>query len=67
MSASTNDSGPDTEAGNRDTHPIISVLHTASLRRVLLAFFIFNTMEWATWIAILVWVSTLAVLARRAL
>ena len=43
------------KTGSRDTHPVISVLHTASLRRVLLAFFIFNTMEWGTWIAILVW------------
>ena len=32
-----------------------AVLRTPSLRRVLLAFFIFNTTEWATWVAILVW------------
>jgi MFS family permease len=46
---------PDAERRGQDTHPVIAVLCTPALRRVLLAFFIFNTMEWATWIAILVW------------
>jgi MFS family permease len=36
-------------------HPLVAVLRSASLRRVLLAFFVFNTTETATWIAILVW------------
>ncbi len=31
------------------------MLQSGSLRRVLLAFFVFNTTEWATWVAILVW------------
>ena len=36
-------------------HPLVAVVRSSSLRRVLLAFFVFNTTEWATWIAILVW------------
>ena len=36
-------------------HPLVAVLRSSSLRRVLLAFFVFNTTETATWIAILVW------------
>ena len=41
---------------SRSAHPMAAVLRTPALRRVLLAFFIFNTTEWATWIAILGWV-----------
>lgn len=55
MSASTSDPQPKGDPDVRDLHPVIAVLRTSSLRRVLLAFFLFNTMEWATWIAILVW------------
>lgn len=55
MSTSTNDPEPRGETDAPDLHPVAAVLRTSSLRRVLLAFFIFNTMEWATWIAILVW------------
>jgi MFS family permease len=36
-------------------HPLGAVLRSSSLRRVLLAFFVFKTTETATWIAILVW------------
>ena len=46
---------PQRRSAHRATHPLVAVLRTSSLRRVLLAFFIFNTSEWATWIAILVW------------
>ena len=53
MTAPMNDPAPD-EVGD-DAHPVRAVLRAPALRRVLLAFFIFNTMEWATWIAILVW------------
>lgn len=55
MSRSTNGPGSDPEMGEPETHPVVAVLRAPALRRVLLAFFIFNTMEWATWIAILVW------------
>ena len=36
-------------------HSAIAILNTSALRRVLAAYFIFGTAEWATWIAILVW------------
>jgi len=36
-------------------HPLVAVVRSSSLRRVLLAFFVFKTTETATWIAILVW------------
>ena len=35
--------------------PLRETLHSAVLRRVLVAFFLFNTGEWAIWIAGLVW------------
>jgi MFS family permease len=53
VTASMNEPAPD--EGEQDAHPVRAVLRAPALRRVLLAFFIFNTMEWATWIAILVW------------
>jgi MFS family permease len=39
--------------GRRDV--ILRALRNRQLRRVLLAFLIFNIAEWATWIAVLVW------------
>ena len=55
MSASIDEPGTDGHDGRRAAHPLIAVLRLPALRRVLLAYFLFNTMEWATWIAILVW------------
>ena len=36
-------------------HVVVAVLRSGALRRVLLAFFLFNTAELATWVALLVW------------
>lgn len=44
----------DLTSDNSD-HSATAVLRTPALRRVLSAYFIFGTSEWATWIAILVW------------
>ncbi len=46
---------PDSERRAGHRHPVAAVLATPALLRVLLAYFIFSTTEWATWIAILVW------------
>ncbi len=49
----------DPAAANRpsreDAHSAMAVLRTPALLRVIAAFFIFGTAEWATWIAMLVW------------
>lgn len=52
-----NANGPSRPRGRHagPRHPLVAVLQSGSLRRVLLAFFVFNTTEWATWVAILVW------------
>jgi MFS family permease len=52
-----NANGPSRPRGRHagPRHPLVAVLQSRSLRRVLLAFFVFNAAETATWIAILVW------------
>ena len=53
----------DTESGSRraarharrSSHPVVQVLRSPALRRVLLACLVFDTTELATWVAILVW------------
>jgi MFS family permease len=42
-------------AVTEESHSAVAVLRTPALRRVLIAFFIFGTSEWATVIAIMVW------------
>ncbi|WP_299443214.1 cyclic nucleotide-binding domain-containing protein [uncultured Phycicoccus sp.] len=37
------------------TEVLLGVLRNPRLRRVLIAFLLFNIVEWATWIAVLVW------------
>jgi MFS family permease len=52
------DSSAEVPAGRRHAdppHPLVTVLVNRSLRRALLAFFVFDCAEWSTWIAILVW------------
>ncbi len=42
-------------ARSSPSHPLLRVVKSPPLRRLLLAYLVFNTTEWATWIAILVW------------
>lgn len=46
---------PDSRPNDGGASPVMTVLRTGSFRRVLVSFFVFNTTEWATWIAILIW------------